>query len=989
MNTRSAPPALAWLRRHWIAFAVVAALVALYAITGFFIVPRVAKSYAQDYVAKELGRKLSIAEIRFNPFTIEAIVNGLDLREADDTPIFAFKSLRVNAQLASLFERGVVLKEVRLEDPVVKLVVRSDGTVNLAEIVPTTPRKEEAPAPESPPPRVRISSLAIENGRVDFEDRSEAKPFVAVVEKIHFALADFRMDVDYKNAFAFSATTEADEQFEWNGNFVVRPLGSTGHVAIRNLRARTVDDYLQDHLPFKLAAGTVTTAADYTLALSPKLGLDVAVPSIALRDVEVKERAASAQETPVRIPTADLTGLAYSYANNEVAIKEVAVAGAHVDVRRERDGSISLTRLLASQAQPAPANPTPPTAEARAAPSAPAAQANPFKVRVDTIRLTDAAVAVEDRAVAPAVKVDLKPVALTVSAFSLDPGATIGVDGDITINEKGRLQAKGGVQLEPLTAHLDVVLRDLALPFLQPYLSPYTTVTLHSARLGVNGKLGVATAKDGTPAIQFAGGVDLADVRTTVPPATEDLLRWKSVNAVAIDYSSGPAKLSIDRVTVTQPYAKVVIEPDRTLNVAKIMRETPEPAKGAATKPEPAKAGAKARPAATTSTFPIRVRQIRVTNGSANFADYSIEPNFAAGIVELHGAVDGLSSDPASRAKVKLEGKVDKYAPVDISGELNVLAATKYTDVALNFRNMELTTFNPYSGKFAGYNITKGKLTTELRYKIDNRALQAEHHIVVDNLVFGEKTDSKDAAPIPVKLAVALLKDRKGIIDLQLPVRGSLDDPQFKLGPIIWKAVIGLLTKIVTAPFAAIGALFGGGPELSYVDFPAGAATIPAPELAKLDKLAKALVERPQLRLDVPHTSADRDADALGRAALDQRVAPGAAAADPAAAKRVRLAQLDGLYRQLAKAAPAYPAATETPSGVDVDARVRFLEAALIDRLKPDKAALDELGRKRAQAVQDALLAQKEIDPQRVFITTDRKAAATPEGAVRMELKLD
>src|SRR5262249_42265762 len=160
-----------------------------------------------------------------------------------------------------------------------------------------------------------------------------------------------------------------------------------------------------------------------------------------------------------------------------------------------------------------------------------------------------------------------------------------------------------------------------------------------------------------------------------------------------------------------------------------------------------------------------------------------------------------LSSDPNSRAQVKLTGSVDQFSPVDISGTLNLLSTALYTDIGLSFRNMELTTFNPYSGKYAGYDIAKGKLTTELHYKVENRKLDAQHHVVLDQLEFGGATNSKDAVPLPVRLAVALLKDRNGVIDLNLPVGGSLDDPQFRLGPIIWKVVLNTLEKIVTAPF--------------------------------------------------------------------------------------------------------------------------------------------------------------------------------------------
>ena len=212
---------------------------------------------------------------------------------------------------------------------------------------------------------------------------------------------------------------------------------------------------------------------------------------------------------------------------------------------------------------------------------------------------------------------------------------------------------------------------------------------------------------------------------------------------------------------------------------------------------------------------------MRITDGSTNFADFSVQPNFAAGILALNGTVTGLSSDPNSRAEVKLAGNVDRFAPVDISGRVNLLSAAVFTDITMNFRNMELTAFNPYSGKYAGYNISKGKLTTELRYKIENRKLDAQHHIVLDQLEFGAATESKDAVPLPVRLAASLLKDRNGVIDLNLPVTGSLDDPQFRVGPIIWQAFVGLLTKIVTAPFALLGSLFGSGEELAYVDFSA------------------------------------------------------------------------------------------------------------------------------------------------------------------------
>jgi hypothetical protein len=368
-----------------------------------------------------------------------------------------------------------------------------------------------------------------------------------------------------------------------------------------------------------------------------------------------------------------------------------------------------------------------------------------------------------------------------------------------------------------------------------------------------------------------------------------------------------------------------------------------------------------------------------------------VQPSFAAGIVGLAGQVTGLSSSPQSRAKVALKGRVDQHSPVELAGEVNLLSADVFTNLALNFRNIDLTSFNPYSGKFAGYNISKGKLSTAMSYHVEARKLEASHHIVVDNLEFGDKTDSKDAAPIPIKLGVALLKDRRGVIELDLPVSGTLDDPEFRLGPIIWKAVVGLLSKIVTAPFAALGALFGGGAELAFVEFEPGSAALTEAARGKLATLAKGLVERPQLRLNVPYTIAPTaDSEVVARQALHALVPPvDAGKPFDDVAKRKRLDALEVVYRTRSKTLPPYPAEVQASKDPSLDAKIGFVEAALLDQLKPTPSALDALAQMRAGAVRDALLANKDLNPERVFVVSKPMVIEAPAGAVRMEMKLE
>jgi hypothetical protein len=407
-------------------------------------------------------------------------------------------------------------------------------------------------------------------------------------------------------------------------------------------------------------------------------------------------------------------------------------------------------------------------------------------------------------------------------------------------------------------------------------------------------------------------------------------------------------------------------------------------------------------PAAVSGTMPMAIKKIVLHASQANFTDLSVQPNFSTGIQSIEGTVTGLSSKENSRAKVDIHGAVDAFSPVSITGEINVLSAALYTDLSLSFRNMELSTFNPYSGKFAGYNITKGKLTTLLHYKVEGRKLDAQHHITVDQLEFGDKTASKDAVSLPIKLAVALLKDRNGVIDLDIPVTGTLDDPSFRLGPIIWKIFVNILEKAVTAPFALLGALFGGGPDLQFIDFQPGVSDLDAAASDKVRAMVKALNERPQLKIELPIAAvAELDRPALieaqflkqvreaqaGKAGLKKSAGPAPEfdQLDPAAKVEI----LTQLYAKNVGGEPKFPdAITSIKAKPDLAAaQADFLGKELHQHITVADSDLTALGQQRATAVQQALLTDTQLDPARVFLVANDKAK-NHDGKVRLELSL-
>ena len=269
----------------------------------------------------------------------------------------------------------------------------------------------------------------------------------------------------------------------------------------------------------------------------------------------------------------------------------------------------------------------------------------------------------------------------------------------------------------------------------------------------------------------------------------------------------------------------------------------------------------------------IRIGGTEILRGNVNFTDNFVKPNYTANLTDLVGTVGELSSDRAVLADVSIRGRVDRDAPVEITGKVNPLATPLALDLRGATRGVELPRLTPYSVKYAGYPITGGKLSMDVHYRIEDSKLQAENHLFLDQLTFGERVESPTATKLPVLLAVALLTNSRGEIDINLPISGSLDDPHFSIGGIIVQVIVNLLTKVVTAPFSLLAAAFGGGANLGHVEFAPGSALIAEAELKKLGTLAKALNDRPALRLDMTgRAAAATDAEALRRAKLDEKL---------------------------------------------------------------------------------------------------------------------
>lgn len=457
---------------------------------------------------------------------------------------------------------------------------------------------------------------------------------------------------------------------------------------------------------------------------------------------------------------------------------------------------------------------------------------------------------------------------------------------------KGVMNVDGQVTPTGPGAQLQLDLRDLDMAPMQPYLADRFNAALRSGTMTLKGKLAYDAPSGKPMAVRFNGNAVTGNVRTVDRLTGDDFLRWRSLAVNGIDFNMndarGPLQLGINNVALSDFYARVILNANGRLNLQDVMAGGA--AKGEAapstslTQANPASAP-EAKPAAPPAQAQtqtpvgarpqIRVGGVSINKGNINFSDFFVKPNYSANLTDMKGSVSKVSSGDPTPADMVLNGRLDDDAPVSISGKLNPLGEQLYLDIAAKAAGVELTRLTPYAAKYAGYPITKGKLTVDVAYKIENGKLDAKNHLYLDQLTFGEKTDSPDAVKLPVLLAVSLLKDRNGVIDVNLPVSGSLSDPEFSIGGVIVRVIVNLLSKAITSPFSLIASAFGGGgEELGYIEFAPGSSTLTDDARKKIETVGKALNDRPSLRLEISgRIDPATDADGARRVWLDQRVA--------------------------------------------------------------------------------------------------------------------
>ncbi|HCN47402.1 MAG TPA: hypothetical protein DIT18_18500 [Pseudomonas sp.] len=957
---------------------------ALYGLLGFLILPGIALRIANQQLAQYATVPAHLQRIELNPFSLELTLWGLQIGEPGKEQL-GFERLYANLQLDSLWTKALHLERVELVKPRTEVLFAKDGQFNLASLfkLPTSEPTPEEPASEPFP--LRIGSIQLSDGYLHFEDARPSEPIEFLYDAMNLELKNLSTLPDDNTDMTLLAVGPNGGQIDWKGTFSLSPIASKGSLKVADAKMKAFWPYVRDAVPLVLEDGTWNLQSDYTFSLGKQTELLLENTALSVSSFAIK--------APDGRPLARLAKLDVSETSIDLAKQLVTVGKIRSDkletwAALEADGQLDWQKLFASQppkvtekekAEPAAAEPTP---------KEKAVEDKPWQVLLKDTQARNYLVHLADRTQKEPVTLDVGPLNVDLQDFDSLNKSPFTLKLDSGIGKQGKLQASGEVNLAPVKAKLKVATQDIDLRLAQSYISPFIRLELRSGMLASD--LDVDLKSTEPLAFTIGGKARVNQLHTLDTIKDRDFVKWQQLDLDGIDYRHGDA-LSIAKVNLQQPYARFMINEDRTTNVDDLLI------------PQPADSGTKSQAKAAPSgekPLGIRIGQIDINDGSANFADFSLTPNFATAVQQLNGQIGTIDNRQPTPAKVDVKGKVDRYAPVTIKGALNPFNPMASLDIATSFKRVELTTLTPYSGKFAGFRIRKGRLNLDLHYLITNGQLKAENKVVVEQLQLGEKVDSPDAVDLPIRLAVALLKDTDGKISIELPVSGDLNNPQFSVMPIVWQTLRNLVLRAAQAPFKFIGGLVtgGGAEDLGNVSFAPGSSELTADAQGALDKLAAALRERPALRLEIEGTSAQSsDGPLIAGQRLEReyqstyyKMLQRRGDKVPAQASMLQVpeddkpAMLEGIYRTRLKQQP--PGEWEQ---LDSKERTGKMRDAVLKTWAESSVLLRQLGQERASSIKDYLVDKDRLEDDRVYFIDAVLGQAESDGRVVTPLHLD
>ncbi|MDX9746058.1 MAG: DUF748 domain-containing protein [Syntrophales bacterium] len=941
----------------------------LFAVTGFFIVPPLVKSILIQKLSETLHRNVTIEAIKFNPFRGCLTIRGVVIGEpAQEETFVSFREFFINIEGISILKRAIIVSECNLRDPRMHLVRRADGTYNFSDLLQKEKSREEE---ESTPLQFSVNNIRITDGKIIFQDvPGEARH---IAEKI-------QIEIPFISNISHHADTFVEPYFRAviNGATHVlegytKPFKNTYQTEL-SIKINKIDlPHYMTYLSVKPNFLVPSAFLDVDMKLVFRqetsgqqfLGLE---GQVTLNDLAVDDVAGGAL---LRLPLLQATLAELAPLSGKYHLSELTLVAPELHARRNRQGEVNLSGLFPDEKE----------SSMEATDTAETGQGGQVVVDIDTFQIRNGTISFEDYKPASPVRLSLSDLQLSVLDLSTSEKKEGKATFSASLPNQGSLSLEGPIVLSPLSAKLALDVRQVDVPLFQPYIGDMLNVRVTGGKVGAQGDFTLREA-DGELKTGYRGKASLTRFAAIDTRSANDLLKWRSLYLNGVDFAHAPLRFHVHDVALTDFYSRIFVRQDATLNLQHLGREDRRKEQKTRSIEIEQHDGASNVQEEGKCEDDIHIGSLTLQGGEIDFMDTSITPKYSQKLTGINGRISDLSSLGSAGGDVELRGKVDGYAPLEITGRINPLKRDLYVDLKAVFTGMDLSPVTPYSGKYIGYEIQKGKLSFDLKYQIEKRKLDSTNLLFLDQFNLGERVDSPDATDLPVALAVSLLKDRHGQIKLDIPVSGSLDDPEFSVWRIILKVVKNLLTKAATAPFSLLGSLFGGGEELSYIEFDPGLAHLNMESLKKIELLSKALADRPALKLDLEgYVDMERDREAMRRMTFDRKLKAqkmndlnrsGKAAT---ILEEVTMEQ-DEYEKYLRKAYESERfSKPRNLIGLTKRLPVPEMEKLMYDHIEIKDGDLRQLANQRVSNTRDAILSTGEVETDRIFMVETRYQA--------------
>lgn len=991
------------------------ALVGAYAVVAGALLPWALRGFAERRISGLTGGVAHIGQLKFQPFAWRLAVRDFALGESNGQPFLAWSNLVVDAQVSSLWRGEAHLREVVLERPAFHLRRAADGELNvLAWMTRLQTATTNAPATKKSTNfgsgfAVTLEDLRVVDGELVVRDEALKEPFTSRFAPVNFRLEGLTTRADAKAPLHLHAHGAEGQQFLWDGSLSLNPLVATGLVRVLALPLPRYGAYESLVSPLVTTSGVAQVEVPYQLRYTNQaLVAAVTGARLAVTNLQVRERATAA-------PFAELASLAVEgveagWPAKVLRVGRVELLQGQLHARRSASGQSNLRGVVKPQVIQDVVR-----------------DLTDWRLELGELRIQDLAAEYQDATFEPPLAVAVDQIQVGITGVSNATNAPTPARAEVTGRWQGAgtWKATAEAKLFPAHARAEVQLTDWHLESLRAVVAKYARLTLNRGRVSatLQARYGHAeTPSAGTPLVAVTGGVQLQDFAATDARTGLDFIRWENVGLEGLDLALEPNHAALEALVVQRLQTSLVLMTNGQINVLEMIGEAKElgeraagaesaspsssaPTTAVAQVPEstaPSGTTGASAGASPLADWPLRVGAVKLDGVSLFARDDFYGGGFKTSVESLDGEIRQITLPATTEVAVDLRGRLTALSGFTLAGTLRPDPARFAADLRLTTERASLAQFTPYSVRFAGYPITQGELTAQVHYHVEGNALKAENALVLNQFTLGPKTPSPDAVNLPLKLGVALLKDREGRIQLDVPLTGSLDDPKFRLGPILWQALKNIVLKAATAPFALLGSLFGSKETLEFVEFTPGSSALPAAQTNRVATLAKALRERPQLQLAIlAGFDVDADKQAVAVAKLDGRlrtlraeelVAAGQPTntVEVTAAERPRL--LATLYaRDFGTAtnnvaAPANSIVNGAPAPA-LDAAA--LETRLVQTTEVSPGDLTALAQARAEAVRDFLVTGGEVESGRVGIETATGAENPSEGKARVTFRLE